>query len=101
LSPWHQIKKGQPPTLVLHGVKDPTVKFWTAKVFVEKSATVGNQTELAAYPGEAHGFFNYGRGGNKMFIATMQRTDVFFQKLGWLRGKPTIEQFTAGLSKGR
>ena len=101
LSPWHQIKKGQPPTLVLHGEKDPTVKFWTAKVFVEKSSAVGNQTELAAYPGEAHGFFNYGRVGNKMFIATMQRTDVFFKQLGWLRGKPTIEQFTAGLSKGR
>ena len=56
-------------------------------------------TELAAYPGEAHGFFNYGRVGNKMFIATMQRTDVFFKQLGWLRGKPTIEQFTAGLSR--
>ena len=69
LSPWHQIKKGQPPTLVLHGEKDPTVKFWTAKVFVEKSAAAGNQTELAAYPGEAHGFFNYGRDGNKMFVA--------------------------------
>ena len=101
LSPWHQIKKGQPPTLVLHGEKDPTVKFWTAKVFVEKSSAAGNQRELAAYPGEAHGFFNYGRVGNKMFIATMQRTDVFFKQLGWLRGKPTIEQFTAGLSKGR
>ena len=101
LSPWHHVRKGLPPTLVLHGEEDPTVKFWTAKVFVEKMQLSNNAAELAAYPGEAHGFFNYGRGGNRMFIATMRRTDEFFVKLGWLRGKPTIEQFTAGLSKGR
>ena len=77
------------------------MKFWTAKVFVEKMQLSNNAAELAAYPGEAHGFFNYGRGGNRMFIATMRRTDKFFKQLGWLRGKPTIEQFTAGLSKGR
>ena len=101
LSPWHHIRKGLPPTLVLHGEEDPTVKFWTAKVFVEKMQLSNNAAELAAYPGEAHGFFNYGRGGNRMFIATMRRTDEFFVKLGWLKGKPSIEQFNAGLSKGR
>ena len=37
LYPWHQVKKGQPPTLVLHGEKDRTVKFWTAKVFFRKT----------------------------------------------------------------
>ena len=101
LSPWHHVRKGLPPTLVLHGEEDPTVKFWTAKVFVEKMQLSNNAAELAAYPGEAHGFFNYGRGGNRMFIATMRRTDEFFVKLGWLKGKPSIEQFNAGLSKGR
>ena len=101
LSPWHHVRKGLPPTLVLHGEEDPTVKFWTAKVFVEKMQLSNNAAELAAYPGEAHGFFNYGRGGNRMFIATMRRTDEFFVKLGWLKGKSSIEQFNAGLSKGR
>jgi len=99
LSPWHHVHKGQPPTLVLHGEADPTVKFWTAKVFVEKMQLSNNAAELAAYPGEAHGFFNYGRRGNKMFIATMRRTDEFLAKLGWLKGKPSIEKFTA--AKGR
>ena len=101
LSPWHHVRKGLPPTLVLHGEEDPTVKFWTAKVFVEKMQLSNNAAELAAYPEEAHGFFNYGRGGNRMFIATMRRTDEFFVKLGWLKGKPSIELFTADLSKGR
>ena len=53
----------------------------------------GNQTELEAYPDQTHGFFNYGRGNDKMFVATMQRTDEFLTKLGWLKGKPTIVAF--------
>ena len=93
LSPWHHVQKGMPPTLVLHGKDDPTVKFWTAEAFVKKMKAAGNQAELAAYPGEKHGFFNYGRGGNKMFIATMRRTDEFLASLGWLKGKPSIEKF--------
>jgi acetyl esterase/lipase len=93
LSPWHNVAKGQPPTLVLHGEADPTVPFWTSKVFVEKMKKAGNQAELAAYPDQTHGFFNYGRGNDKMFIATMQRTDEFLAKLGWLKGKSTIGEF--------
>ncbi len=93
LSPWHNVAKGQPPTLVLHGEADPTVPFWTSKVFVEKMKKAGNQAELAAYPDQTHGFFNFGRGNDKMFIATMQRTDEFLAKLGWLKGKSTIGEF--------
>ena len=62
-------------------------------MFVEKMKKAGNHGELAAYPGEKHGFFNYGRGGNKMFIATMRRTDEFLASLGWLKGTPSIEKF--------
>ena len=93
LSPWHHVRKGLPPTLVLHGKDDPTVKFWTAEAFVKKMKAAGNQAELGAYPGQKHGFFNYGRSGNKMFIATMHRTDEFLASLGWLKGKPSIEEF--------
>ena len=93
LSPWHHVRKGLPPTLVLHGEADTTVKFWTAESFVRKMKKAGNRAELAAYPGEPHGFFNYGRRGNKMFIATMRRADEFLASLGWLKGKPSIEKF--------
>ncbi len=93
LSPWHNVSKRQPPTLVLHGEADSMVPFWTSKVFVEKMEKAGNQAKLAAYPGQKHGFFNYGRGNDKMFIATMQRTDEFLTKLGWLKGKSTIAEF--------
>ena len=101
LSPWHHIKKGMPPTIVHHGSIDHATPLWTAKVFVEKSRKAGNQSELAIYKGEDHGFFNFGLGGNKMFIATVRRTDEFLIKLGWLKGKPTIDRFIASLPKGR
>jgi len=100
LSPWHNVSKGHPPTLVLHGEADSLVPFWTSKVFVEKMKKAGNQAELAAYPNQKHGFFNYGRGNAKMFSATMKRTDEFLTKLGWLKGKPTISRFISG-SRGR
>jgi len=100
LSPWHNVAKGQPPTLVLHGEADPTVPFWTSKVFVDKMKKVGNQAKLAAYPDQKHGFFNYGRGNDKMFIATMQRTDEFLTKLGWLKGKSTIAAFAQAKRAG-
>ena len=94
LSPWHHVRKGLPPTLVLHGEADSTVKFWTSAAFVKKMKAAGNDAKLAAYPEELHGFFNYGRRSNKMFIATMRRTDEFLTKLGWLQGQPSIERFT-------
>ncbi len=100
LSPWHNVAEGQPPTLVLHGEADSTVPFWTSKVFVEKMKKAGNLVELAAYPDQKHGFFNFGRGNAKNFIATMKRTDEFVIRLGWLKGKPTIEHFISD-SKGR
>ena len=94
LSPWHHVRKGLPPTLVLHGEADPTVKFWTSASFVKKMKAAGNDAKLAGYPEELHGFFNYGRRSNKMFIATMRRTDEFLTELGWLQGQPSIERFT-------
>ena len=94
LSPWHHVRKGLPPTLVLHGEADPTVKFWTSAAFVKKMKAAGNDAKLAAYPEELHGFFNYGRRSNKMFIATMRRADEFLTELGWLQGQPSIEKFT-------
>ena len=37
--------------------------------------------------GARHGFFNYGRGDNSDYRATLTATDAFFVSLGWLRSK--------------
>lgn len=90
LSPLHSVKKGVPPTLILHGEDDPTVPFAQATAFAKAMKAAGNRCEVAGYKGEKHGFFNFGRGGNKMFLATTIRMDEFLQSLRYLKGKVTL-----------
>lgn len=90
LSPQHHVKKGQPPTLVIHGKADTTVPFAQAEAFAAAMKAAGNRCELAAYDGQGHGFFNHGRGDNSMFIATTAAADKFLAGLGYLQGEATI-----------
>lgn len=93
LSPAHHVRKGAPPTLVLHGKADTTVPYPTAEAFAEAMKKAGNRCELIGYDGQGHGFFNYGRGGNANFIATTKAMDKFLASLGYLEGPPTVEKF--------
>ena len=97
LSPCHNVSKGAPPTLVIHGKADTTVPYWTAEAFAKAMKEAGNRCELAGYDGQQHGFFNFGRGDGKHFIETVRRADQFLASLGYLKGEPTIDKFAAGL----
>ena len=44
----------------------------------------GNRCELVGYEGQAHGFFNYGRGGNEYYEKTVAALDDFLAGLGYL-----------------
>lgn len=88
LSPFHQVRPGAPPALVLHGKADTTVPYATAELFAEAMKKAGNRAELEGYEGQGHGFFNHGRGGNHLYLATVQRMDDFLRSLGWLEAKP-------------
>lgn len=88
LSPAHHVKRGAPPTLVLHGKADTTVPYATAEKFAEVMRAAGNRCELVGYDGEPHGFFNHGRGGNRSYEATLKAADAFLVSLGWLSPPP-------------
>ncbi len=90
LSPQHHVKKGQPPTLIVHGKADTTVPIAQAEAFTAAMKEAGNRCDLAAFEGQAHGFFNYGRGDNAMFLATTVAADKFLASLGYLKGEATI-----------
>ncbi len=90
LSPQHHVKKGNPPTLVIHGKADTTVPFAQAQAFAKAMVAAGNRCEVAAYDDQAHGFFNFGRGDNAMFIATTIAADKFLSSLEYLKGEPTL-----------
>jgi len=90
LSPVHHVKKGVPPTLVLHGTADATVPFAQAESFADAMQAAGNRCELIRYEGQGHGFFNASKGGEKNFLATLLEADKFLASLGYIEGKPTI-----------
>jgi len=100
LSPYHNIRKGLPPTLVLHGKADTTVPFLTAEAYVKQATKTGLSAELAGYDDMPHGFFNFGRQGNKMFLATVTRMHEFLGSLGYLKDGPTVEKHLNRLAKG-
>ena len=93
ISPAHQVKAGAPPIIIFHGKADTTVPFGTSEAFANKMKAAGNRCDLVGFPGESHGFFNYGRGDNHYFTETLKEADQFLASLGYLSGPPQVESF--------
>ena len=91
LSPYHQVNKGVCRTIIFHGKADSTVPFKTAQQFTGAMAKARNQCTLLGYEDEEHGFFNFGRNGNRRFKETVNAMDLFLVDLGYLKGQPTID----------
>lgn len=93
ISPYHNLKKGTPATIIFHGTNDTTVPFSTVKLFSDKMKELGNRCSLVAYEGELHGFFNYGKKSNGPFVDTVYKMDKFLVSIGYLETPPkTIEK---------
>jgi len=54
ISPNYLIKKGLPPTLIIHGTNDRNVPFSTAREFVDKMKLEGNDIEFHSLEGAGH-----------------------------------------------
>jgi acetyl esterase/lipase len=93
LSPGHHVRAGLPPTIVFFGDDDSLMA--GGRYFQQQMAAAGNRCELRIYPGQRHGFFNYGRGGNVYFERTLTETDRFLASLGYLEGEPHVAQWLA------
>jgi len=92
-SPYHNIGSNQPPAIIFHGDADTTIHHKSVELFTEKYKSLGNRCELVTYQGQGHGFFNFGRGDNAMFIATLTEMDAFLRSLHYLKGEPTVKRF--------
>jgi acetyl esterase len=92
LSPYHHVAKGAPPAAIFHGKNDEVVPHATVAAFAKAMQDAGNRCELFSYDGEGHGFFNYGRDRNVMFVETLRQADKFLASLGYLKGEPTLEE---------
>ena len=97
-SPLHNIDKDTPPAIVFFGSKEKLVPIPVMKEFQAKMQALGIKSELKIYDGQGHGFANYGRGGNRYFIATMDETHKFFEGLEWIYGKTDAEEYVASFA---
>ena len=88
ISPLQLVRKGAPPTIIFHGTADTTVPIKQAEDFCAAMKMRGSRCELKSFEGRAHGFFNYGRGDNSDFNATLRATDEFLVSLGYLKAEP-------------
>jgi len=101
ISAYHLADAEAPPTLILHGEDDAVCPIQTIHLFAAKLRDLGVRCDLAVYPGQGHGFFNYNRPGRPCFAATLAEADRFLASLGYLRGEPTVEAWMARTSAGR
>jgi acetyl esterase/lipase len=86
VSPVHHVRAGQPPAIVFFGANDSLLE--GAREFERLYKEAGNRCELRTYEGQGHGFFNFGRGGDKYYRETLREADRFLASLGWLSGEP-------------
>ena len=92
MSPYHHLRAGLPPTIILHGTADQTVPHETAHDFCLGLRENKARCDFVSFRGQGHGFFNHGRGEgdekNKMYEATVSQMDGFLYSLEWLDPKP-------------
>lgn len=88
LSPVDHLTKDIPPTLILIGTKDLLID--GNREFAKRMRAVQCRCDLVEYPGQDHGFFNFGRQENRYYRETVIAMDKFLESLGYLVGPPTL-----------
>lgn len=81
VSPYHQMTKQLPPTIIFHGKADVTVPYWSVEAFQKKATSLGSTCQLVGYEGEAHGFFNLGKPNYQPVREEMIR---FLKQQNWI-----------------
>lgn len=97
ISPIHNIRKGTPPTIVFLGTADDLVPVKTANLYQQKMEEAGSRCDLYLFDGQKHGFFNYredSKDGNRYFMETVTKMDLFLESLGYVTGKSNIQEFS-------
>ena len=91
-SPAHNLTKNTPPTLIMLGTKDKLFKPALAEQYKQKMESLGLRCDLILYQDQDHAFFNIDK-NRELHFKTMEDSDIFLTSLGYLKGKPTINEF--------
>ena len=89
ISPFANVKPGQPPGIILVGSEDALLPPAVLKSFQASCKAAGVRMDVVVYPGEGHSFFGLHRSRDRFFDTTIEM-DKFLGSLGWLSGPPTL-----------
>lgn len=84
-SPFHHLRSGLVPTLILHGKADATIPYADVERFCGQARKNGDRCDLVGYDSATHGFFNPERADGKWYRETLAEADRFLTALGYLR----------------
>ena len=93
LSPTFHVTSETPPTIIFHGTRDTTVPYAQVEAFTKAMKKARNKCEAVGFENQGHGFFNFHKSRRRFFRDTMLQADRFLQSLGYIKGKPTIDEF--------
>lgn len=94
-SPLFQVRPGQPPALLMHGLEDRIVSPDPARVFAEAAKKAGNRCDLRLIEGAKHAFViaNY-TAPEATVVDALRAADRFLGSLGFVTGEPTLTAST-------
>ena len=88
-SPMHNIDENTPSTIVFLGTEDRLIPTTTAQRYKKLMNDKGRRCDLHLHKGQGHGFFNFRN--EEYFTKTVVEADRFLTSLGYLQGKPTLQ----------
>ncbi len=81
IDPFEHVKRGHPPTIVLHGENDTTVPIDSVRAYARKVTALGDRCEVVGFPGQVHAFFN-----REPFVwETLAQGTAFLESVGLLQ----------------
>ncbi len=87
ISPYHNLKKNGPPTLIMFGSDDRFIAM--VPPFMARAKELGNKVELYTADKAVHGFFNR----SPWYERTLLRTDQFLTEIGCLSDDPDLTKW--------
>jgi len=94
LSPLHQVKKGLPPAVIVHGASDRLVPVGPVRKFARLWKRKRNEMAFHAYEGAEHSFYNFNV-NQRLYEMSLEDIDAFLTRLFFL---PPPDVFVEGAS---
>jgi acetyl esterase/lipase len=87
ISPYHRLKKGHPPAIGFHGLKDTTEPVLIAYWFRDKTIALGNPFELVTLADQGHDLAGGAEPpGELLNKSILERVDAFLRETGMMPG---------------